>query len=264
VEVIFMRKVPIPFVTFLGVCLLPLRLTLPLPTVKDFDLEGVVIFQCQCVAHACPCQKNGAPTHGTCEAADFVHIHKGRYGNIPLDGLNAVTIGNLVDKNQGRLYSTIYIDQTANPTQRQALSAIEQFLNGAYESSPLQASPVRFVSMTFNESPDKTTYNITVPEILEERTLLQRDSSGKPVSTEIAMDAWANLEHYADNIKFEYHDKKVHRNWDHSGAYANIKYFHLTKGMYDRREMLEQYGDFSGHWTPEQLDLIHKQGLPEK
>jgi hypothetical protein len=28
--------------------------------------------------------------------------------------------------------------------------------------------------------------------------------------------------------------------------------------------MLGQFGDFSGHWTPEQLAIIHKQGLNEK
>ena len=41
--------------------------------------------------------ENGAPTHGTCEAADFVHVRTGHYGEIRLDGLNAVTIGNLVE-----------------------------------------------------------------------------------------------------------------------------------------------------------------------
>lgn len=75
---------------------------------------------------------------------------------------------------------------------------------------------------------------------------------------------WANVEHYADNIKFRYHDKEAQKAWDHSGVYANVKYFHLTKKMYDNREMLGQYGDFSGHWTAEQLDLIHKQSLLEK
>jgi hypothetical protein len=43
------------------------------------------------------------------------------------------------------------------------------------------------------------------------------------------------------------------------GAYANFKFFHLTKKMYDQKEMLSQFGDFSGHWTPEQLAMIHKQ-----
>jgi hypothetical protein len=48
-----------------------------------------------------------------------------------------------------------------------------------------------------------------------------------------------------------------------SGAYANIKFFHLTKKMYDRKEMLGQFGDFSGRGTSEQLAIIHKQGLKE-
>jgi hypothetical protein len=56
---------------------------------------------------------------------------------------------------------------------------------------------------------------------------------------------------------------RLHRAWDHSGGYANIKYFHLTKKMYDNKEMLGQFGDFSGHWTPEQLAIIHRQGMPE-
>jgi hypothetical protein len=103
-----------------------------------------------------------------------------------------------------------------------------------------------------------------IPEILQERTVLRRDASGKPVSTETAMDSWANTEHYADNVRFKYHDKEARKDWDHSGAYASVKYFHLTKQMYDNKEMLAQYGNFSGHWTPEQLALIQKQGLPEK
>lgn len=259
-----MRKYLIPCLAVICVGLLPLSLTLSVPSVEEFDLEGIAIFQCQCVAHACPCQKNGAPTHGTCEAADFVHVRTGHFGKIRLDGLNAVTIGNLVDQRQDRIYATVYIDQNATAAQRHALNSIEQFLNGAYETSPLKGLHAKFVPLAFHESPEKTTYDITILGILNEETILRRDASGKPVSTETAMDSWANVEHYADNIKFEYHDSEVQKGWDHSGAYANVKYFHLTKGMYDRREMLGQYGDFSGHWTPEQLDLIHKQRLSEK
>ena len=129
-------------------------LTLSIPVVEDFDLEGTAIFQCQCAAQACPCQKNGGPTHGTCEAADFVHIHTGRYGNIRLDGLSAVTIGNLVDQRKDRLYAIIYIDQNATAAQRRAWTSIEQFLNNGYETSPLQASQVKFVPIIFTESPE--------------------------------------------------------------------------------------------------------------
>jgi hypothetical protein len=259
-----MRQVLTMLLALVYFSFLPLRLIRSAPAVSDFDLEGIAVFQCQCTAHACPCQKNGAPTRGTCESADFVHIRTGHYGNIRLDGLNAVVVGNLVDQNKARLYATIYIDQTADATRREALATIEHFLNGAYDTSSFQASRVKFAPIAFSDSSDKTAYGVMIPGILAERTILRRDASGAPVSTETAMDSWANVEHYADNTKFEYHDKEVEKGWDHSGAYANVKYFHLTKKMYDNREMLAQYGDFSGQWTPEQLSLIRKQGLPEK
>ncbi|HKW64294.1 MAG TPA: DUF1326 domain-containing protein [Candidatus Acidoferrum sp.] len=236
------------------------------PAVEDFELEGVALFQCQCAAHACPCQKNGAPTHGTCEAADFAHIQRGRYGKIRLDGLNGGSIGNLVDRDSSRLYAAIYVSQEARPEQRDAFAAVLQFLNGAYETSSFKASQVRSVPVTFGESAGKITYTdykLDIPGILEERAILHRDASGKPLSTVTAMDAWSNTEHYADNVLFRYHDDQVHRAWDHSGGYANIKYFHLTKKMYDDKQMLGQFGDFSGHWTPEQLAILQKQGLPK-
>lgn len=256
-----LRVVPVTLFLCCNVCLLYPQKSLPV--VEDFDLEGTALWECQCTAHACPCQKNGAPEHGTCEAADFVHIHSGRYGKLRLDGVNAVLVGNLVDKNESRLYATIYIDQKADSAKRDAITAIIQFVNGSYETSPLQASQVRAVPITFGESLDKTTYTLSIPGILEEKAVLHRDASGKPISTITAMDAWSNSEHYADNEIFHYNDAGLRRRWDHSGAYANIKYFHLSKKMYDQKEMLGQYGDFSGHWTREQLDLIHKQGLKE-
>jgi hypothetical protein len=204
-----------------------------------------------------------APNHGTCEGADFVHIRTGRYGKLHLDGLDAVTVGNLVDRNAARLYATIYIDQKADSAQRDALTAILQFINGAYETSALQASQIKVVPMAFRESMDKTTYAVSIPGILDERTILHRDAFGKPLSNVTAMDSWSNTEHYADNELYKYHGPELNRDWDHSGAYANIKYFNLTKKIYDRKEMLGQFGDFSGRWTSEQLAIIHKQGLRE-
>ena len=257
------RFIAMALLTFCNACLSYPQSKPQPPAVEDFDFEGTALFQCQCTAHSCPCQRNGAPNHGTCEAADFVHIRPGRYGKLHLDGLNAVVVGNLVDKNATRLYATIYIDEKAGSAQREALTAILQFMNGAYDSSPLQASQIKFVPMAFSESPDKTTYTLSIPGILDERTILPRDAFGKPLSNVTAMDAWSNFEHYADNVLFKYHDPKLHREWDHSGGYANIKFFHLTKTMYDRKEMLGQFGDFSGGWTPEQLAIIHRQGLKE-
>jgi hypothetical protein len=47
--------------------------------------------------------------------------------------------------------------------------------------------------MVFSESPDKTTYTVSIPGILDERTIiLHRDASGKPLSNVTAMDTWSN------------------------------------------------------------------------
>ena len=69
----------------------------------------------------------------------------------------------------------------------------------------------------FSESADKTIYAVTIPKVLEEKAVLKRDSAGEPVSTITAMDTWSNVVHYADNVKFKYHDQEVGKAWDYSG-----------------------------------------------
>lgn len=71
-------------------------------TGDNFEIAGIALWQCQCPSHACPCQTNGRPKHGTCYEADFAHINKGQYGETRLDGMNIVLVGNLVDTKQER------------------------------------------------------------------------------------------------------------------------------------------------------------------
>jgi hypothetical protein len=234
----------------------------------DFEIEGVGLWQCQCTAHACPCQTNGAPTHGTCFAADVAHIKTGHYGNVRLDGLSIALVGNLVDAQPERLFATLYLDQKASPEQREALSKIVKYMNDDYVAAPgQQAVPFRQVKpvpLAFSESADRTIYQVRIPGILEEKAILKRDSNGNPVSTITAMDSWSNTVHNSDNVIFRYHDKSMGKKWDESGDYSNVKYFRLTRKMYEDKQMLGQHGDMSGRWTAEQKEIISKQGLKEK
>ena len=236
--------------------------------VQDFEIEGVGLFQCQCTAFACPCQHNGAPTHGTCFAADVVHIKRGHYGKVKLDRLNIAMVGDLVDARSDRLFATLYLDDKASPEQRDALSKMVQYMNDQYVALPGEpAMPFRKIgpaALEFSESADRTTYGVTIPGILEEKAILKRDSAGNPASTITAMDDWSNVVHNAQNVDFRYHDPEVDKSWDESGDYANLKYFHLTKKMYDEKQMLGELGDMSGTWTPAQMEIIRKQGLREK
>lgn len=236
--------------------------------VQDFEIEGVGLFQCQCTAHACPCQTNGAPTHGTCYAADVAHIKSGHYGEIKLDGVNIALVGNLVDAKSERLFATLYLDQKASAEQREALRKMIEYMNEDYVAVPGgPAVPFRKISpvpFEFSESADNTIYGVTIAGILEEKAIMKRNPDGSPASTITAMDSWSNLVHNADNVAFRYHDQSVGEEWDESGDYANVKYFHLTKKMYEEKQMLGQHGDLTGAWTAEQKEIIRKQGLKEK
>jgi len=231
----------------------------------DFRIEGVGLWQCQCPSHGCPCQANGQPKYGTCFAADFAHINKGNYGKTRLDGMNVVLVGNLVDMKQERLFGTLYIDQAGTSEQRDALRKMFEYLNsqnvGMPGAQPIPFQRVRAVAFHFSESADKTVYTLSIPDILEEKAVLQRDAAGRPVHSMPAMDTWSNIVHNADNLKFVYHDPAVGKAWDQSGQYANLKYFVLTRDMYAKKQMLIIDADSSGKWTPKQKQLIQRLGL---
>jgi hypothetical protein len=176
-------------------------------------------------------------------------------------------IGNLVDLNAERLFATLYLDEKGTSLQRAALQAMVEYMNAEYVSVPGEA-PVPFTKIKsarieFQEAADKTVYTVGLPGILEEKALLKRDSSGKPISTITAMDMWSNIVHYGDNIEFKYHDQEVGKSWDYSGRQVNLKFFHVSRSMYQKREMLGQHGDMSGKWTPQQKEIIQKAGLKE-
>lgn len=92
----------------------------------EWSMEGTEFTHCSC-DWGCSCQFNGPPSSGHCHAYVFVQIDKGRFGDVPLDGLRwglrgawpaAIHLGN------GTWQSII--DERANPKQRAALEAISQ------------------------------------------------------------------------------------------------------------------------------------------
>jgi hypothetical protein len=90
----------------------------------EWSMQGVEFANCNC-AYGCPCQFNALPTHGNCRALTFIHIEKGRYGSVVLDGLRwgilaawpgPIHLGN------GTFQSVV--DERANPEQRAALESV--------------------------------------------------------------------------------------------------------------------------------------------
>jgi len=232
--------------------------------VEEFHLEGVAIWECQCPAYGCPCQKNGLPSEAMCHASDFSHIERGHYGNIKLDGLNLVLVGNLVDAMADRLFATLYLDERATHEQSDALFQIVQYMNTLANQPPVPFRRVKGVPIAFYESGDRTEYRVDIANTLHEKALLRRGKSGNPLFTMPAMDLWSNTVHNVDNVEFKYGDAEAGESWDYSGHYANLKYFSVSKQMYVQEKMLGQHGDNSGKWTPKQLEIIRQQGLEKK
>ncbi len=232
--------------------------TQPAAAVQDFEVQGVSFTECQCTEYACPCRSNGHPTHGECDAADFVYIQRGRYGSVKLDGLKVVAVGDLIDVNEERKGAVLYFDEKSTPAQRHAYLSLFKSL---FQRNPAKITKVKVVPIEFNESADKTIYTLIIPGILQEKAVLKRDNSGKPVHAVPAMDLWGNSINYADNVVFKYDDKEIGKSWDLSGRQANVKWFHTTKKMYDNKELLVQHGDMSGTWTAKQREIIQKAGM---
>jgi hypothetical protein len=90
-------------------------------TSSDWRLKGEWIKNCNC-AFGCPCDFNARPTHGTCKALAGMHIVKGHFGAVRLDGLSffvTVDFPGALHEGNGTLQPII--DERATPAQLEAL-----------------------------------------------------------------------------------------------------------------------------------------------
>ena len=97
----------------------------------EWEIKGPGLGNCNC-DFGCPCQFNALPTHGNCEAVGAMHIEKGHYGGVSLDGLSWVSLflwpGPI---HEGNATCQAIVDAKASPEQREALRTI---LTGAAAS----------------------------------------------------------------------------------------------------------------------------------
>ena len=99
-------------------------------TAPSWSIAGEYFENCNC-AVVCPCLFSTSapfaamPTEGACEVPFVFHIDRGNYGDVPLDGLNAVVIvrtpGPMIE---GNWTAALYVDERADVRQRAALQAI--------------------------------------------------------------------------------------------------------------------------------------------
>jgi hypothetical protein len=100
------------------------------PADTTWTISGDYFENCNCDV-MCPCLVStndlmtSMPTRGACEVPLAFHIQSGRYGDLPLDDLNAVVVlrtpGAMAEGNGS---VALYLDERADAAQSEALTAI--------------------------------------------------------------------------------------------------------------------------------------------
>jgi hypothetical protein len=104
--------------------------------IERWKLVTDYVESCNC-NFGCPCNFSGYPTDGYCEAIVGYHIRDGNYGRTKLGGLDVIYVAawpKAIHQGGGTL--RLYVSESANPQQREAISRIFQGRakgNGCFE-----------------------------------------------------------------------------------------------------------------------------------
>jgi hypothetical protein len=207
-----------------------------LMTEMKWEFEGREFANCNC-SYGCPCQFNGLPTHGNCQAVIGMEIQHGRHGATSLDGLRFVQIFRWPGAvHQGKGEAAVVVDERATPDQRAALlriltgqdtepgATIFQVFSTTLEKTH---DPI-FAPIEFEVDVDKRRAQLRVPGVA--------DGRGEPIRNPVS-----GKEHRARIDMpngFEYSLAEIGRGWttterpfrlDLSDSYAQFANIHLSE-----------------------------------
>ena len=92
--------------------------------IPNWNMKADYVETCNC-DYGCPCNFNGFPTYGNCQALLLFHIRSGSYGNTKLDGLDFVLAQSWPKAiHEGRGTVLLLITNRANEEQRKAIIQI--------------------------------------------------------------------------------------------------------------------------------------------
>jgi hypothetical protein len=198
----------------------------------DWRIAGEEVGGCNC-AWGCPCQFNGSPSQGWCEAFIGLEIQEGYFGTTRLDGLRLARIFKWPGPiHLGNGTRQLIIDEQASPEQREALIAMESGTEGGaiFEIfaavSPNMLETV-VVPITFESDRESRKAHLIIPGFGE----LQTEPIKNPVTGE---------EHRARIVLpdgFEYKEAEVANSvtlrvqsgtslvFEHQGTYGQLNAF---------------------------------------
>lgn len=123
--------------------------------VPTWHVSGDWFDVCKCNV-PCPCIFAQTPTYGDCDGVLAYHIKKGRYGETPLDGLNALFVASFkgnIWAGETKATMAFFLDERADEKQRKALEMIftgkaggfmAEFAKLVGENRGLSFAPIEF------------------------------------------------------------------------------------------------------------------------
>lgn len=92
--------------------------------IPKWNIHADYVETCNC-DYGCPCNFNGFPTYGSCQALVLIHIRSGTYGDTRLDGLDFIAAEYWPKAiHEGNGTAQYFITNSANEEQRHALTKI--------------------------------------------------------------------------------------------------------------------------------------------
>ena len=91
---------------------------------ERWSMTGATFGPCNC-DWGCPCNFNVAPSYGFCDGVYVWSVREGRFGDVPLDGVNFAWAGHSPGPlHEGDVTALLVVDDAAGAPQRDALEAL--------------------------------------------------------------------------------------------------------------------------------------------
>ena len=189
----------------------------------QWSMRGEYFENCNCDV-ICPCPTTGLqarPDKGNCDVIFGFNLGQGNYGDVSLNDLSFVLVISTPGvMSEGNATAAVYIDERANPQQRDALSAIVSGQAGGAPARLRQAISItnflgtKFVPISFRKEghqrgasiPDILDWNVEGLPGANPEDVQWVDNARNPTNTRVAI---------ARGTRNTYRDYDL--NWDNTG-----------------------------------------------
>ena len=137
--------------------------------IPQWWMKGHWFDVCSCNV-PCPCEFAQPPTNNHCEGVLAYYIGEGEYGNVRLDGLNVLAVGEFdgnIWAREAQMTLGLYIDERADERQREALQMVFSGQAGGFMATLAElVGEVRgpeFVPITFEVADDLAYWRAEIP-----------------------------------------------------------------------------------------------------